>query len=592
MSKIQAGTRSCCSSRRCQSARQVLQHFLQPALRYLLLASILFLHQAHATPLQLNQPDINLTEFRMAYFIDASESLGIEDIIRQPFQPSGNKLSLGTAAKSTWARIDLQNTATEEKTLYLHHPYAYHNQLVGFYAYSNNELLEQQIIDMDTASQHPLMYRGSAVFPFTMQPAISYTIYVHSHSYSHQWFTLELLDKEHSIRALLGTHNDIALLTGVLLALIFYNFLLYFYSSRRENIYYSLYLASGAIWIALSYGLFANAFNLYGTELFKLHITLLSMPIFLILFMMAIFSTRQDHPTEHRFLQLMLILLALDFVYALFDIQGALKPASTLAALMMLITISVTISLVIKGNLLARFFLIGHTFFLIFNGIAVLFYKGMIDFTYIASHGVGIGIALESLMLSFIIAYRIRMLESVQAAQKDLKLQASTDPLTQLYNRRYFYQEASHLVANTQQEKIVFSLLAIDIDHFKIINDQHGHPVGDQVLIELAKIMLNNRRSTDLVARFGGEEFMILLPDCNAHEGIHIAEDLRQAVKAAVIYLPDGQSLTFCISIGVAEYNHSMANIDDLISEADQALYQAKHSGRDQVRGHRIPQPA
>src|SRR5690606_4948761 len=144
-------------------------------------------------------------------------------------------------------------------------------------------------------------------------------------------------------------------LTGVLVALIFYNFLLYFASSRKENIYYSMYLASGAIWIALSYGLFANAFDLYGSDIFRLHITLITMPVFLILFMMAIFETRENYPTEHRFLQFMLALLVLDFGYALFDIQAALKPASTLAAMMMLITISVSISLFIKGNPLARF---------------------------------------------------------------------------------------------------------------------------------------------------------------------------------------------------------------------------------------------
>ena len=205
----------------------------------------------------------------MAYFVDTSESLSIQEVTRQPFKESSNKLSLGTAAKSTWARIELQNTGTTEQPVYLHHPYAYHNQLVGFYLYRNDELLDQQIIDMDEGSQHPLMYQGSAVFPFVLTPGLPYSLYVHSRSYSHQWFTLQLLDAKHSRRALIGSHNDIALLTGVLVALIFYNFLLYFASSRKENIYYSMYLASGAIWIALSYGLFANAFDLYGSGIFR-----------------------------------------------------------------------------------------------------------------------------------------------------------------------------------------------------------------------------------------------------------------------------------------------------------------------------------
>lgn len=539
---------------------------------------------AQSNPILIDSKNIKLEDFSMAYFIDASESLSIQEVIRQPFTESRNKLSLGTSAKSTWARIELQNISQNVRTMFLHHPYAYHNQEVGFYLYRQTELLDQQVIDMETASQDLLMYQGSAVYSFALQPAARYTLYVHSRSYSHQWFSLLLMDKENSRRALIGTHNDIALLTGVLVALILYNFLLYFASSRKENIYYSLYLASGALWIALSYGLLANAFDLYGAGIFKLHVTLLTMPIFLILFMMAIFETKEYYRTEHRFLQLILALLMLDLVYAFVDIQGALKPASTLAALMMLITISVSISLLIKGNPLAKFFLIGHTFFLIFNGIAVLFYKGIIDFTYLASHGVGIGITLEALMLSFIIAYRIRMLESIKAAQADLKLQAATDPLTRLYNRRFFYQEANNLLETIRQQQAVFSLLAIDIDHFKIINDTHGHPLGDQVLVELAKVMQSNRRANDLVARFGGEEFMILLPYCDSQHSHQLAEKLRRDVKALQITLPNAKPLSFSISIGVAEYDNSITNIDDLISHADHALYQAKNSGRDQVQ--------
>lgn len=282
-------------------------------------------------------------------------------------------------------------------------------------------------------------------------------------------------------------------------------------------------------------------FNVYGAGVFRLHLSLITMPIFLILFMMAIFETRRAYPTEHRCLQFMLLILLADLVYGLFDIYAALKPASSLAALMMVVTMSVSVSLYRKGNPLAKYFLIGHAFFLLFNGLAVLFYKGIIGFTYLASHGVGIGITLEALMLAFIIAYRIRILEDIKASQADLKVQALTDPLTKLYNRRHFFTEANNLADMARQQKTPLSALIMDIDHFKAVNDNHGHAVGDRVLVELARVLRNGSRSSDLIARFGGEEFVILLPNCKQDEAAIVAEKIRHAVAGRGVDLGGGR---------------------------------------------------
>lgn len=539
-----------------------------------------------AEPVIIAGDSINLTSFPMAYYVDQSESLSFSDVRQQVFQPSTNGLSLGTASKTTWSRLLLENHSGHDQTLFLHHPYAYHNRLVGFYLENNATLIDKQIVDMDDAATSPLMYRGSAVYRFDLPAGSKRTLYVKSVSYSHQWFTLLLLDEDHSRRALIGTHTDIALLTGVLLALIFYNFLLYFASSNRENVYYSLYLISGAIWISLSYGLLSNLFNVYGSGIFNLHISLITMPIFLILFMTSIFATKDNYPTEHRFLNGMLLLLAADLFYALFDIQTALKPASTLAALMMVVTISVSISLYRKGNPLAGFFLIGHSCFLIFNALAVLFYKGLIGFSYIASHGVGIGITLEALMLAFIIAYRIRILERIKASQAELKLQAATDPLTRLYNRRFFNAEADYLLNLASRQGTSMAALAIDIDHFKSINDTHGHQTGDKVLVELARTLKANSRSSDIIARFGGEEFMILLPNCHSSEAMKVAEKLRAAAEACRIEAADGTPLTFTISIGLAVHHQTAGGLKSLLDQADKALYQAKYSGRNNVQAY------
>lgn len=543
-----------------------------------------------ATPAQsgevvsVGEGEINLTSFPVAYFADNSGQMSFGEVKEQVFVPSSNKLSLGTEPKAVWSRIELANEGDEPRRLFLHHPYVYHSKLAGFYLEGSGDLIGKEILDLDHASDSPLMYRGSAVYEFELPAGSERTLYVQTVSYSHQWFTLLLVDQEHSRRMLIGTHNDIALLIGVLVALIFYNFLLYFASSNKENIFYSLYLVSGAVWISLSYGLLANVFNVYGAGIFKLHLSLITMPIFLTLFMMAILGTKESYPREHRLLQVMLGILTIEFIYGLFDIHGALKPASTMAALMMFVTMGVTISLVRKGNLLAKFFLIGHSFFLLFNGIAVLFYKGIIGFTYVSSHGVGIGITLEALMLAFIIAYRIKILEGIKDSHVELKQQAVTDPLTTLYNRRYFFAEAKDIVALAKKHGTAVSVLAVDVDHFKSVNDKHGHQIGDELLVNLADTLKYHCRATDLIARFGGEEFVCLLPGCDLNEAAEVAESLREAVDRQTVILDTSVPLRFTISIGVSSVNTTNGDIREALSLADRALYQAKNSGRNQVR--------
>ncbi|KAA1175211.1 GGDEF domain-containing protein [Marinobacter salinexigens] len=534
--------------------------------------------------------EVNLTTFPMAYFADVTGAMAFDSVRKQAFVPSPNRLSLGTEPKAVWSRIEIVNSGDYPRHLFLHHPYVYHSKLAGFYLEDSGELVDRQVLDLDDASDSPLMYRGSAVYEFELPVGATRTLYVQTVSYSHQWFTLLLVDQEHSRRMLIGTHNDIAVLIGVLVALIFYNFLLYFASSNKENIFYSLYLVSGAVWISLSYGLLANVFNVYGAGIFKLHLSLISMPIFLTLFMMSILGTKDDYPREHLILKVMLCTLTLQFTWGLFDIHGALKPASTMAALMMLVTMGVTISLVRKGNLLAKFFLIGHSFFLLFNGVAVLFYKGIIGFTYVASHGVGIGITLEALMLAFIIAYRIRILEGIKDSQVELKRQAVTDPLTMLFNRRYFFTEAKDIVALAKKHGRAVSVFAVDVDHFKSVNDQYGHQIGDELLVNLADTLKFHCRSTDLIARFGGEEFVCLLPGCDLPEATGVAEKLRQAVEEQTVVLDGSEPLRFTISVGVASVDMASGDIQEALNEADRALYQAKNAGRNRVRAIESPE--
>ena len=531
----------------------------------------------------LQSPEVNLSSFRVGYYIDDSQTLGFDDVRQQSFKETSSTTTLGTNARVTWFRIPLDNQTDQELALNVHLPHAYHVRSVAFYQERDGQLVHSDILDLEDVDASGLMFRGSAVYPITLPAQSSTTLYVRSDAYSHQWFALEIFDQEHSRQALVGVANDIALLVGMMVALVFYNLLLYLATSKIENIYYSFYLISGLVWIALSYGLVASLFDVYGHEVFMLNISLITMPIFLLLFTMAIFETRQHYPIEHRFLQAVLIPLCAMFVWGLFDISAALKPASSMALIMMTVTLSVSVSLLRKGHPLAKYFLVGHTLFVIFNALAVLFYKGLIEPSYLASHGTGLGIMLEALMLAFIISHRIKILEDIRASQEELKEQASTDPLTRLHNRRYFSTEAEFLLALCREQKRPMAVMIADIDHFKRVNDTWGHPVGDRVIVRIAQTLKSCCRSRDLLARFGGEEFVILLPDADLQQAALCAERIRATVATTAFQMGDGDTAHVSLSIGVALVDVEHDSIQSALDRADQALYTAKQDGRNRV---------
>ncbi|WP_339650305.1 diguanylate cyclase [Halopseudomonas pelagia] len=555
-------------------------------LRKLLLLSLLVMSSSPlaAEPrVIIDQSPISLSEFSMGYFVDLSQSLSYEEVTALPFTTTGSKTTLGTSARVTWFKVILDNASGLEQRLFVHLPHAYHVRSIDFYQERDGQLVDQQVLDLEQVGDNQLMYNGTAVYPLTLPAAQSITLYLRSHVYSHQWFAVQILDEQASRRALISISSDIALMVGMLLALVVYNGLLYFATSKKENIFYSFYLISGLVWIALSYGLVASFFDVYGSDVFQLNISLITMPIFLLLFMMTVFETRRFYPTEHRFLQGLLLLLCGTLVWGFFDISAALKPASSLAALMMIVTFSVSISLYRKGNPLVKYFLVGHSFFVIFNGIAVLFYKGIIAPTYLNSHGVGIGIVLEALTLAFIISHRIKILEDIRASQEELKKQAATDPLTRLYNRRFFFSEADYLLELAKNKGTPLAVLVIDIDHFKQVNDQYGHSCGDQVIVNIAQTLKKHSRTHDLVARFGGEEFVVLLPEADLQEASQCAERIRASVQALEVPVNTHDMVRCTVSIGIAEIMLGNDSVEAALKRADKALYHAKHSGRNQL---------
>lgn len=182
-----------------------------------------------------------------------------------------------------------------------------------------------------------------------------------------------------------------------------------------------------------------------------------------------------------------------------------------------------------------------------------------------------------------------RTIRELEESKKALAEQATTDALTRLKNRHSFYDQADRHLALCRQHGEDMSVLLLDIDHFKKINDTYGHPAGDAVLVRVAQLLTGvvrsdtGHREADSVARFGGEEFAVLLPQTNKLGAAVLGERIRAAIEKEAIVV-DGRRIAVNASIGIATLAAEMVeSIDQMLTIADRRLYLAKNSGRNRI---------
>ncbi|NTY35621.1 GGDEF domain-containing protein [Burkholderia diffusa] len=176
-----------------------------------------------------------------------------------------------------------------------------------------------------------------------------------------------------------------------------------------------------------------------------------------------------------------------------------------------------------------------------------------------------------------------RALQELQRTNEKLEHMAATDPLTGVANRREFINRVTTEIARAKRNGAPFSLLALDLDHFKAINDSYGHQVGDQVLQRFVKKCVDVVRPFDGVARVGGEEFMVLLPQAALDTALLIGERIREAIAGTAFEAGIGKPIGITVSVGVSEFGRDGETIDAMLRKADERLYRAKHQGRNQV---------
>jgi diguanylate cyclase (GGDEF)-like protein len=297
-------------------------------------------------------------------------------------------------------------------------------------------------------------------------------------------------------------------------------------------------------------------------------------------FTSSFLSLERYAPKSLRLLQALCILaLASQAFSLLFNAQAAETLAAFVFALIASLGMLLLGILALKHRHVAGHYYLAAMFFgMLGTLITTLTVWGLLPFTGWNYGAIKIGIILQAILLALGLSFKVRQ---QQKSRLQAERMAERDPLTGLHNRRGFNEQAAAIWSTAVRNQRPLSLIMLDLDHFKTINDLHGHATGDKALKLTADMLAQNCRGGDVLGRWGGEEFLLLLPETGISEAQALAERLRMEIQTLGL-AESHMKLALSASFGVIERS-SQGQLEQLINQADRLLYVAKHSGRNRV---------
>ncbi|SHK62256.1 diguanylate cyclase (GGDEF) domain-containing protein [Marinobacter antarcticus] len=370
---------------------------------------------------------------------------------------------------------------------------------------------------------------------------------------------------------------------GVMFALSAYNLMLFAGLRKRRYLFYSLYTATFVI-VTASYNGVGMALlwpDAVGWQQWAPPLFMLCFVSSGLAFATSFLKTRRHRPRLHKTIQTIGVAYFTLFgaCFAL-DKQGlALQLAFLVVPVFTALMLYMGVSSWMGGNQSARYFMLGTLASVVGAFVTALTVAGVITYSQPGYYALDIGMVVDAMLLMLALADLARKNKEARVAAERT---AQIDLLTGLNNRRGFLPVAESLWSLATRKDSNVCVAMIDIDHFKSINDQYGHAVGDRVLKKIADELDNSRRKGDILARWGGEEFTLLLPETDEAETLTVAERFRHNIEQLVVN--DGGRMIRCtISVGVASRHAQDVTLEHAISRADEELYQAKIQGRNQI---------
>lgn len=374
-------------------------------------------------------------------------------------------------------------------------------------------------------------------------------------------------------------------LYGFLVALLIYNAMLYAGLRQMRYLLYAVYLA---MFLLMNIAYTGHGFRWLWPD--NTVWTQWSQPTLMVMyaasglfFGLSFLNTRLHFPRLHKAVLGLVaavgVLLTLTILFN--DQRDALLLAFAFVCLFTAIMLGLGVVAVRASVQAARYFLLAAFAAMVGAALTALAVWGMIPFNEWTFRAADMGLMLDATLLALALSYQFRrgLVEKSQA-----EALARVDPLTGVNNRRAFTDISVPMWHFAQRHHCHLSVILLDLDHFKRVNDQHGHSFGDEVLRATARILAQSIRDHDVLARWGGEEFILLLPETQLEEAVGLAERLRSVIADNVVS-QKGVQLNVTASFGVVERAEKHLNLEDLIAAADFYLYQSKGLGRNRV-GH------
>ncbi|MDP3301712.1 MAG: diguanylate cyclase [Sulfuricurvum sp.] len=376
--------------------------------------------------------------------------------------------------------------------------------------------------------------------------------------------------------------NQTGFIYGIIVGMLFYNLFIFLSIRVRFYAFYVLYLSAFLITNA-SYRCFTFEWLFYDNptvQNWAESTTIFLFNIIGLFFTQSFLNLKKHFPILHRMTNsIILIFIGMMIVTPIMGYHYHVMVAVALTVVFSLYAFSIAFYSLFKGYRYALFFLLGTSAGLIGSSITALTVMALIPYSDIGFKAVDYGMAIDAILLSLALGERVRMLQDEKLTAQ---LEAKTDELTGLFNRRAYDEITLNEVHRCQRYGGELSLIMLDIDYFKNINDTFGHAAGDQVLLGIVGVLKSMLREYDYAFRIGGEEFMVVLPETGGNHAAHLAERLRIAIEnMSVLYF--NHTISTTVSLGITEYRIDEMDIKEAQKRVDEALYAAKEAGRNQI---------
>ena len=485
-------------------------------------------------------------------------------------------LTFGISHKPVWIRLVFNNSSTQILSRRLTAGQTWIESLDVYFLEKTGVIQHWHTGDGEQADAHLLPGVGF-VFDLEIPPGSS-EVLIRCETSDPLTVPIQLLDSSDSRQSGAKSFLATGVLYGVLLALIGFNVVLFSTLKQLYALYYSIYIGC---FIVMNFGYSGYGFswiypNSPGVQNYSTLFFMVLHGICGLLFVSNFLNLSNRMPSLNRGLRIYIGAGCFTILSAIALQQHLMSSYIAFGYLALTTLFMIGIGLVnIQYDKAAIHFTIAVCFSMVGLLITTLSVWGLIPYTPIGFHSAEIGVLCESVLLTVVVAYRLKFIEQERTTAQYL---ATHDPLTKLLNRRAFEKEASRLMHSQNHP---FSLVMMDIDYFKSINDSYGHHVGDLALIHIASLLRSNSRQIDLISRWGGEEIVILLPETDINQAIMQAEHLHKIIKNSLLNA-EGYAIPMTASFGVVG-RRNQETLESMLKRSDERLYIAKNRGRDQV---------